>query len=111
MELLSFEMHENFWQHIANTAFTITITLVIFWAGIVRKMVTKDEVCEMIEKRSPYAQDRQYIMERLAANKEIQKELSEALKHNSEVMTDLKVEIASLGATLVALESRMDRKE
>jgi len=111
MEVISFDMHENFWQHMANTSFTIAITLVIFWAGIVRKIVTKEEVCDMIEKRSPYAQDRQYIMERLAANKEIQKELSEALKHNSEVMTDLKVEIASLGATLVALESRIDRKE
>jgi len=74
-------------------------------------MVTKEEVCEMIETRSPYAQDRQYIMERLAANKEIQKELSQALKHNSDVMMDLKVQLASLGATLSHLQSRMDRED
>ena len=108
---MGFDLHENFWQHLANTAFTLVVTLVAFWAGVVRRMVTKDEVCEMIETRSPYAQDRQYIMERLAANKEIQKELSIALKHNSDVMTDLKIQIAMLGTTLEALESRMDRKE
>lgn len=102
---------ETFWQHLANTAFTLVVTLVTFWATVIRKMVTKEEVCEMIETRSPYSQDRQFIMERLAANKEIQKELSEALKQNSEVMTELKVQIASLGATLSHIQSNIEHKE
>ena len=104
-------MESAFWQHLANTAFTLVVTLITFWATVIRKMVTKEEVCEMIETRSPYAQDRQYIMERLAANKEIQKELSEALKHNSEVMTELKIQIGSLGATLKHLETNIERRK
>ena len=110
MEIINFEMYDNFWQHIANTAFTVAVTLVIFWAGLVRKMATKEDVIEMIETRGPYSQDRQYIMERLAVNKEIQKELSEALKNNSEVMTELKVQIASLGATLAQIESNIEQR-
>ena len=104
-------MNENismFWQNIATTAVGIIITLIGFWAGVIRHMATKQDVCEMIETRSPYVNDRNYIMERLAVNKEIQAQLSTALQKNSEVMNDLKVQIATLGKTLEALEKRME---
>ena len=99
----------SFWQNIATTAIGVVITLVGFWAGVIRHMVTKQEVCEMIENRSPYVQDRQFIMERLAVNKEIQAQLSSALQRNTEVMNELKVQIATLGKTLEALENRIER--
>ena len=98
----------NFWQVLATTLGGIIVTLVIFWAGVVRHMATKKDVCEMIETRSPYINDRNYIMERLAANKEIQGQLSTALQKNCEVMTDLKIQIATLGKTLESLEKRME---
>ena len=98
----------SFWQNIATTAIGIIITLIGFWAAVIRHMATKQDVCEMIETRSPYVNDRNYIMERLAVNKEIQAQLSTALQRNSEVMNDLKVQIATLGKTLEALEKRME---
>lgn len=109
MSLLANETIFSFWQNIATTAIGVIITLVGFWAGIVRHMATKQEVCEMIETRSPYVKDRQYIMERLAVNKEIQGQLSVALQRNTEVMNELKVQIATLGKTLEALEDRIER--
>lgn len=99
----------SFWQNIATTAIGVVITLVGFWAGVIRHMATRQEVCEMIESRSPYVQDRQFIMERLAVNKEIQAQLSSALQRNTEVMNELRVQIATLGKTLEALENRIER--
>ena len=52
----------NFWQNIATTAIGVIITLVGFWAAVIRHMATKQEVIEMISTRSPYVEDRQYIM-------------------------------------------------
>ena len=101
----------NFWQNIATTAIGVIITLVGFWAAVVRHMATRQEVCELIENRSPYVQDRQFIMERLAVNKEIQAQLSTALQKNTEVMNDLKVQIATLGKTLQTLEYRQLQKD
>jgi hypothetical protein len=49
-------------------------------------------------------------MERLAINKESQAALSLALQRNTEVMNELKIQIATLGKTLEALEDRMERK-
>jgi hypothetical protein len=104
-------MNENisaFWQSVATTAVGIIITLIGFWASVIRHMATKQDVCEMIETRSPYVNDRNYIMERLAVNKEIQGQLSTTLQNTCEVMNDLKVQIATLGKTLEALEKRME---
>ena len=100
----------NFWQVIASGAVSVVITLIVFWAGIVRHMITKDEVCEMLDTHSPYVKDRQFIMERLAINKEIQAEISNALKHNSEVMNELRVQIATLAKTLEVLEFRINKE-
>jgi hypothetical protein len=63
----------------------------------------------MIETKSPYNQDRQFIMERLNTNKETQTAFANALQRNTEVMNELKVQIATLGKTLEALEERIER--
>lgn len=99
----------NFWQVVATTGLGIIISFVIFWATVVRTMVTKEEVCELIQNRSLYGQDRQYIMEKLAANKEMQNQLSVALQKHSEVMSELRIQIATLAKTLETLEDRMER--
>jgi hypothetical protein len=72
-------------------------------------MVTKSEIENLIQTHSPYMQDRQFIMERLASNKEIQTAFSNALQRNTEVMTELKIQIATLGKTLEALEDRIEK--
>jgi hypothetical protein len=100
----------NIWQNIATTSIGIIVTMMGFWFTIGRKMATTSEVCELIETRSPYLQDKQFIMERLATNKETQAAFAMALQRNTEVMTELKIQIATLGKTLEALEDKIERK-
>jgi hypothetical protein len=99
----------HFWENIATTSIGIIVTMVGFWATIGRKMVTRAEVVDIIKNESPYNQDRQFIMERLAINKETQAAFASALQRNTEVMNELKVQIATLGKTLEALEDRIER--
>ena len=72
-------------------------------------MVTRTEIVSLIENHSPYLQDKQFIMERLASNKENQAAFANALLRNTEVMNELKIQIATLGKTLEALEERIER--
>jgi hypothetical protein len=99
----------GFWQTLATTSVGIIITMMGFWVAIGRNMTTKSEVLHMIETQCPYSQDKQFIMERLSANKETQAAFANALQRNTEVMTELKVQIATLGKTLEALENRIER--
>jgi hypothetical protein len=99
----------NFWQNIATTCVGIIVTMIGFWVAIGKNMVTRAEVSNIIKNESPYNQDRQFIMERLASNKETQAALTGMLQRNTEVMNELKVQIATLGKTLEALEERIER--
>jgi len=99
----------HFWQSIATTSIGIIVTMMGFWVAIGRNMTTKSEVVELIKTQCPYSNDRQFIMERLATNKETQRALTSMLQRNTEVMNELKVQIATLGKTLEALEDRIER--
>ena len=99
----------HFWENLATTCIGIIVTMMGFWVAIGRNMATKSEVADMIETKSPYLQDRQFIMERLNNNKETQTAFANALQRNTEVMNELKVQIATLGKTLEALEERIER--
>lgn len=99
----------HFWENIATTSIGIIVTMLGFWITIGKNMVTRGEVTEIIKNESPYNQDRQFIMERLATNKETQAAFASALQRNTEVMNELKVQIATLGKTLEALEDRIER--
>jgi hypothetical protein len=99
----------NFWQVLATTSFGIVVTLIGFWVTVGKNMATKSDVLHMIETQSPYSQDRQFIMERLAANKESQAAFASALQRNTEVMNELKIQLVTLGKTLEALEERIER--
>lgn len=98
----------HFWENIATTSIGIIITMLGFWVTIGKNMVTKAEVVEIMERQSPYLQDKQFIMERLNSNKETQAQFASALQRNTEVMTDLKIQIATLAKTLEALEQRIE---
>lgn len=99
----------HFWQPIATMCVGVIVTLIGFWVGIGRKIVGREEIYEIIETKSPYLQDKQFIMERLAINKETQAALTNMLQRNTEVMNELKIQIATLGKTLEALEERIER--
>lgn len=99
----------HFWENIATTSIGIIVTMVGFWVAIGRNMATKAEVLVMIETQSPYTHDRQFIMERLNTNKETQAAFASALQRNTEVMNELKIQIAMLSTTLQTLEHRTGR--
>ena len=99
----------HFWENIATTSIGIIVTMLGFWVTIGKNMVTRSEVIEIIENQSPYLQDKQFIMERLSANKETQAAFAAALQRNTDVMNELKIQIATLGKTLEALEDRIER--
>jgi hypothetical protein len=99
----------HFWENLATTSLGIIITMIGFWFTIGRNMTSKADVIDMIETKSPYLHDRQFIMERLAINKETQAVLTNMLQRNTEVMNELKVQIAMLGKTLEALEDRIEK--
>lgn len=100
----------HFWQALATASIGIIVTLVSFWVGLGRKIVSKEEITKMIQNETPYCKDREFIMERLATNKETQAALSITLQKVIEVMNELKIQIATLGKTLEALEERIERK-
>jgi hypothetical protein len=99
----------HFWENLATTSLGIIVTMIGFWFTIGKNMATKSDVIDMIETKSPYLHDRQFIMERLAINKETQAALTNMLQRNTEVMNELKVQIAMLGKTLEALEDRIEK--
>jgi predicted RND superfamily exporter protein len=98
----------HFWENIATTSIGIIVTMLGFWVTIGRNMATKADVLNMIETQSPYVHDRQFIMERLNTNKETQASFASALQRNSDVMNELKVQIAMLAKTLETLEHRIE---
>jgi hypothetical protein len=73
-------------------------------------MVTRKDVIEIMTTQSPYVADRQFIMERLSVNKENQTAFANALQRNTEVMNELKIQIATLGKTLEALEEKIESR-
>jgi hypothetical protein len=99
----------HFWETLATASIGIIVAMIGFWFTVGKNMATKAEVADMVETKSPYLHDRQFIMERLAINKETQAVLTNMLQRNTEVMNELKIQIAMLGKTLEALEDRIEK--
>lgn len=99
----------HLWSNIATTSIGIIVTMMGFWVAVGRKMVTKDDVIDLIKSENSYEKEKQFIMERLNSNKEIQSAFANALQRNTDVLNELKVQIATLGKTLEALEDRIEK--
>lgn len=97
------------WKYVATTSLGVIISMLGFWFAVARNMVSRTEVVELLETKSPYLQDKQFIIERLTVNKETQAAFALALQRNTEVMNELRVQLATLGKTLEALEERVER--
>lgn len=99
----------GFFENLTTSMVSIIIALIGFWTTFIKNLATKKEVEEMILNQSQYVKDRQYIMERLNDTKETNATIFKALEKNTEVMNELKIQIATLGKTLEALEERIER--
>jgi hypothetical protein len=103
-------MSTNFLENLIITGVGILVSLLGFWTAFVKNMVTRKDVIEIMTTQSPYVADRQFIMERLSVNKENQTAFANALQRNTEVMNELKIQIATLGKTLEALEEKIESR-
>jgi hypothetical protein len=99
----------GFFENLTVSMVSVIIALVGFWTTFVKNLVTKKEVEDLINNQSQYVKDRQYIMEKLNDTKETNTTIFKALEKNTEVMNELKIQIATLGKTLEALEDRIER--
>lgn len=99
----------SFFENLTISMVSVIIALIGFWTTFIKNLVTKKDVEDMIINQSQYVKDRHYIMERLNDTKETNATIFKALEKNTEVMNELKVQIATLGKTLEALEDRIER--
>lgn len=98
----------NFLDNLTTSMISVIITLMGFWTAFVKNLVSKKEVEDMINNQSQYMKDRQFIMERLNDSKEDTSILFRALEKNTEVMTELKVQLGMLSKTLETIEKRIE---
>jgi len=102
----------NFFESLTTSMVSVIIALIGFWTTFVKNLVNRKDVEDMINRcaqSSQYVKDRQFIMERLNTHKEDTNILFRALEKNTEVMTELKIQMATLSNTLKALENRIER--
>ena len=101
----------QFWQTISLSLLGVLTTVGAFWFGIMRHLVKKQDIIELIELHSPYLQERESIMTKLEITKECQQTFAQALQKNTQVMSELKTQLAVLSKTLEHLEKRMDKEQ
>jgi len=98
----------HFFENFTTAMLSIVIALVGFWTTFIKNLVTRKDVETMLTthlESSQYAKDRQFIFERLNTHKEDTGILFRALEKNTEVMNDLKIQIATLAKAIETLEN------
>tara|TARA_B100001939_G_C16939755_1_gene617794 strand:+ start:1926 stop:2258 length:333 start_codon:yes stop_codon:yes gene_type:complete len=101
----------HFFENFTTSMLSIVIALVGFWTTFIKNLVNRKDVEEMLaaqSQASQYAKDRQFIMERLNTHKEDTNILFRALEKNTEVMQELRIQMATLTNTLESLEKRIE---
>jgi len=101
----------GFLENFTTSMLSIVIALIGFWTTFIKNLVSRKDVEEMINRcaqSSQYSQDRQFIMERLNSHKEDTSILFRALEKNTEVMNELRIQMATLTNTLESLEKRIE---
>ncbi len=101
----------HFFENFTTSILSILIALVGFWTTFIKNLVNRKDVEEMLatqSQASQYAKDRQFIMERLNTHKEDTSILFRALEKNTEVMHELRIQMATLTNTLESLEKRIE---
>jgi hypothetical protein len=101
----------HFFENFTTSILSIIIALVGFWTTFIKNLVNRKDVEEMLaaqSQASQYAKDRQFIMERLNTHKEDTNILFRALEKNTEVMQELRIQMATLTNTLESLEKRIE---
>jgi len=100
----------SFFENLTTSMVMIILSLIGFWTTFIKNLVNRKDVEEMIQscaQSSQYSKDRHFIMERLNDHKETANILFRALEKNTEVMNDLKIQIATLAQAIKTLEHKI----
>ena len=81
------------WKTVAISAVSCVVLMVSFWLVEMKDYVTRIEASEMIQTQSPYLVDRQLVLKSL-------NDMNEALRNNTQVISELNLEIARLRTEL-----------
>jgi len=84
---------KDIWKTVAISAVSCVVLMVSFWLVEVKDYVTRAETSQMIQTQSPYLVDKQVVLKSL-------NDMSEALRKNTEVISELNLEIARLRTEL-----------
>ena len=84
---------KDIWKTLAISAASCVILMTSFWLIEVKDYVTRSEASQMIQTQSPYLADRQLVLKSL-------NDMNEALRKNTEVISELNLEIARLRTEL-----------
>ena len=90
-------MIKDNWKTAAVTATSCVIMMVSFWLVQAKDYVTRSQVSDMIQTESPYLVDKQLVLENI-------NEMKEVLRKNTEVISQLNLEIARLRTELDRLD-------
>tara|TARA_A100001515_G_scaffold128207_1_gene114323 strand:- start:4171 stop:4446 length:276 start_codon:yes stop_codon:yes gene_type:complete len=86
-------MIKDNWKTAAVTATSCVIMMVSFWLVQAKDYVTRNEVSDMIQTESPYLVDKQLVLQNI-------NDMKEVLKDNTQVISQLNIEIARLRSEL-----------
>lgn len=86
-------MIKDNWKTAAVTATSCVIMMVSFWLIQAKDYVTRNEVSDMIQTESPYLVDKQLVLQNI-------NDMKEVLKDNTQVISQLNIEIARLRSEL-----------
>jgi hypothetical protein len=84
---------KDIWKTLAISAASCVILMTSFWLIEVKDYVTRSEASQMIQTQSPYLADRQLVLKSL-------NDMNDALRKNTEVISELNLEIARLRTEL-----------
>ena len=84
---------KDIWKTLAISSLSCVVLMVSFWLVEVKDYVTRVEASQMIQTQSPYLADKQVVLKSL-------NDMTESLRKNTEVISELNLEIARLRTEL-----------
>ena len=84
---------KDIWKTLAISSLSCVVLMVSFWLVEIKDYVTRVEAAQMIQTQSPYLVDKQVVLKSL-------NDMTESLRKNTEVISELNLEIARLRTEL-----------
>jgi hypothetical protein len=100
---------KDMWQQVATTLTVVIISMIAFWLVEGRHFITESDAKSLVTENSPYVKDKDVIQNRLIHLEDGSKRIATALEKNTEVMYEVKNELASLTVLIPYMEKMMNK--